>query len=114
MLMVANGAAPANAIPTIELVDIWFGRIAPTDSGREALRYLIESVTDGGMVNSATILNAEETAAVKERWGRFIRENRARLSQGKRFKPGDPEFTPDLLPPGFKMAFGQTPWPPKS
>ncbi|MCE5229715.1 hypothetical protein LLG95_08985 [bacterium] len=114
MLTVANESAKANGIANIEMIDLWFGKLDAGNASGAVMSHLIEAVADGGRFGSARSLSLEELTAVKARWKRFIEENREKLIQGKRFKPGDPEFTPDLMPQGFSMNFGQTPWPPKS
>jgi hypothetical protein len=55
----------------------------------------------------------QEIKRVKARWQAFLAAHDAELRAGKRFKPGDGQFTADLLPPEFTLSMPKGDWPPR-
>jgi HEAT repeat protein/beta-lactamase regulating signal transducer with metallopeptidase domain len=114
LLNAAAAAAPANGIPTDQFMEIWVRRMDRNDLGTKAVIRLLLAILDNNQRGDPQDLSAEATAAAQARWKRFIEENREKLRQGKRFKIGDPEITPDLFPPGFSWYKDNKPWPPQN
>jgi HEAT repeat protein/tetratricopeptide (TPR) repeat protein len=114
LLNAAAAAAPANGIPTDRTMEIWVRRMDRNDLGTKAVIRLLLAILDNNQRGDPQELSAEATAAAQARWKRFIEENREKLRQGKRFKIGDPEITPDLFPPGFTWYKDDKAWPPQN
>lgn len=52
-----------------------------------------------------------EHAALKDRWIKLITEHRKAIRDGKVFKVGDSEITPDLIPQDFSIGVDGKDWP---
>jgi hypothetical protein len=85
-------------------------RIAYKGAGWECFDLVAHSVIEANFgspygVDSEEIkrLQAKPADGTRARWLEFLKRHREAIQAGRRFKPGDPELTPDLFPPQFKM-----------
>jgi hypothetical protein len=98
-----------------ELLLAWaerLDRIDHMDSFRtlSKLASLIEHQGSSGNSNGPPPTRAEQ-AALKNRWIKLITQHGEAIRAGKVFQVGDPEITPDLIPPHFSIGVASSNWP---
>lgn len=103
-LSIARDAAFAQGIP-VEALDALASRIANTEIGWICFRLVATAVVQSsgdGFVQGAS---SEKVAVdTRTRWQKFLKRHREAIRAGRKFKPGDPELAPDLIPPHFRFT----------
>jgi len=51
----------------------------------------------------AIIGGAETAARLKAQWTKLVKEHRDKIDAGQKFSPGNPDLSPDLMPPQYKI-----------
>jgi hypothetical protein len=112
LLLVARDAASVQGIRA-EALEVLASRIADTNAGWDCFWLVTTSVVDlkGASFGSFDVIDSEKIKGGKAstadgtraRWIDFLKRHREAIQAGRKFKPGDPELTPDLIPPPFKI-----------
>jgi len=87
----------------VETLGILASRLDSTEIGWECFYTLMSWVIVSHDSGGKSVLDAETARRLKARWTKFLQDHREALKAGRRFKPGDPELTPDLMPPEYKI-----------
>lgn len=111
LLNAARDAALENAVAYDQIMDIWVERLKENDLDAKAVHRLLEVIDHDGGGSFPDTLAASEMEKAQKNWKVFIDTNREKIRSGHRFKPGDPEITPDLFPEGFYFYVDGKPWP---
>jgi hypothetical protein len=111
----AGEAATKLEMPRDEVLLAWaerLDRMEHDDNFRTLtkLAEVIEHQGCSGNSNGPKPTRAEQ-AALKNRWIKLITEHGDAIRDGKVFKVGDPEITPDLIPPYFSIGVASNDWP---
>lgn len=108
-----NHAAHAIGIPKDRLYAAWARRLDDPTMTKMAFDKLCWLIQHRGGSSMSGTPDAAEGRRLKRRWLRFIRDHRAAIRAGRRFRVGDPELTADLIPRGFSFNRpNKPPWPP--
>ena len=94
-------------------MNAWVYRLSESGMGMTAIRYLSSAVVaDNSGSGSSGNVDAKAWGTIKQRWQRFLKDNREAIQAGEKFKIGDPRLSPDLFPKGFRMRRKKQPdWP---
>jgi hypothetical protein len=110
LLGVARDAAFAQGIRA-EALETLASRIAHKGAGWDCFLLVAHSVIKAGSEATRGMeyreierLQAMPADGTRARWAAFLKRHREAIQAGHEFKPGDPELTPDLIPPQWKMT----------
>lgn len=111
----ASEAATKLEMPRDEVLLAWAERLdrMEHDDNFRTLTKLVELIEHqgcSGNSNGPKPTRAEQTA-LKNRWIKLITEHGEAIRDGKVFKVGDSEITPDLIPPYFSIGVASSDWP---
>jgi hypothetical protein len=111
----ASEAAKKLGMPRDEVLLAWAERLDRIEHDENfrtlmELTSLIEQQGCSGNSNDPKPTRAEQ-AALKNRWIKLITDHREAIRDGKVFKVGDPEITPDLIPQDFSIGVDGSQWP---
>jgi HEAT repeat protein len=112
LLNAATVAGPPNGLTNDRILEVLLGRLGNDDLGGKGVVRLLLLILDDNQGRAEFQLTDAVRTATVARWRRFLEQNRPRLRQGRRFRIGDPEITPDLFPPGFQFYHQGKLWPP--
>jgi hypothetical protein len=111
----ASEAAKKLKMPRDEVLLAWAERLERIEHDENfrtlmELTSLIEHQGCSGNSNDPKPTKAEQ-AALKDRWIKLITEHADAIRDGKVFRVGDPEITPDLIPQDFSIGVDGSQWP---
>ena len=102
LLRIAYNAADASGA-RVEALELLIPRFDDTPAGWKCFRIVMSSVIESHGSGGKGSLNSQTASRLRARWSKFLQEHREAIQAGHRFKPGDPELTPDLMPPEYKL-----------
>lgn len=106
-----NAAAVAVGIPRDEIARIWVDRLDEMPHTMMIFEQLLAFV-DSKQHGMSGTPDAAEAERLKKAWAVWVSTHAADLRAGKKFTPGGPEFSKDLVPKGFNFTFADgKPWP---
>lgn len=111
LLRLARDAAIAQG-SRAEALETLAARMANTDTGWECFQLVAYLVIEAPGYGTAYGIDSDEikrfeaktAEGTRARWMEFLRRHREAIQAGRRFKPGDPELAPDLIPPQVKIT----------
>lgn len=102
LLRAAYNAAVASGA-RVEALKLLISRFDDTPAGWKCFCIVMSSVIESHGSAGKGGLSSQTAPSLRTRWSKFLQEHRQAIKAAHRFKPGDPELTPDLMPPEYKL-----------